>query len=284
MLFELARRGSSARSRALEWKRPHIDMRHLLLAWLVLPVVATAQRPGAQAGDARLGHKQPVPAAAAVRRWTPIVLDGKLDEPAWHTGIRIERLRVSAACGLHLVQREHRAPVDQADVVVSTEPDHRGRPGSAQLRGRSHRVAVPAVLAGDDAAVLEHQRFHLYRGAAIDDRALRGGPAIETAANHHASLNVSTRNAKTGLTSAYTIDPDGAGPAQAFTFDNPNFSQQSLRGNAVFRWEYRPGSVLYVAWTRSCFDQTPFGNLEFTRDREALFAAPPDNVFLVKAS
>ena len=93
-----------------------------------------------------------------------------------------------------------------------------------------------------------------------------------------------TRDAKTGLTSSYTIDPDGAGPAQAFTFDNPNFSQQSLRGNAVFRWEYRPGSVLYVAWTHSRFDQSPFGNLEFTRDREALFAAPPDNIFLVKAS
>ena len=55
----------------------------------------------------------------------------------------------------------------------------------------------------------------------------------------------------TGRVAQYAVDPDGAGPAKQFTFDNPNFSQQSLRGNAVFRWEYRPGSVVYVAWTQS---------------------------------
>lgn len=93
----------------------------------------------------------------------------------------------------------------------------------------------------------------------------------------------STRDAK-GMISEYTIDPDGAGPAQAFTIDNPNFSQQSLRGNAVFRWEYRPGSVLYVAWTQSRSADAAFGDLRFERDREALLAARPDNIFLIKAS
>src|SRR5207245_4479639 len=44
---------------------------------------------------------------------------------------------------------------------------------------------------------------------------------------------------KTGVVTSYTIDPDGAGPAQPFTLDNPDFSQQSLRGNAVFRSEER---------------------------------------------
>jgi hypothetical protein len=87
-----------------------------------------------------------------------------------------------------------------------------------------------------------------------------------------------------GMVTQYTIDPDGAGPAKAFTIDNPNFSQQSLRGNAVFRWEYRPGSVLYVAWTQSRFADSAFGDLDLQRDRSALFAARPDNIFLVKAS
>ena len=84
--------------------------------------------------------------------------------------------------------------------------------------------------------------------------------------------------------SAYTVDPDGVGPASAFSFDNPDFTQRSLRGNAVFRWEYRPGSVLYVAWTQSRFTDDVFGNLDLQRDRHALFATVPDNVFLVKAS
>ena len=87
-----------------------------------------------------------------------------------------------------------------------------------------------------------------------------------------------------GAVTSYTIDPDGVGPAQPFTIGNPNFSEQSLRGNAVFRWEYRPGSVLYVAWTQSRFGHQGFGDLDFTRDRAALFAARPDNIFLVKAS
>lgn len=87
-----------------------------------------------------------------------------------------------------------------------------------------------------------------------------------------------------GDVTSYTIDPDGAGPAKPFSLTNPNFSEQSLRGNAVFRWEYRPGSVLYVAWTQSRSAGADFGDLEFTRDREALLAARPDNIFLVKAS
>ena len=87
-----------------------------------------------------------------------------------------------------------------------------------------------------------------------------------------------------GIVTKYTIDPDGPGAAAPFTLANPDFSQQSLRGNAVFRWEYRPGSVLYVAWTQSRAADAPFGDLDLARDRSALFAAKPDNIFLVKAS
>ncbi len=92
-----------------------------------------------------------------------------------------------------------------------------------------------------------------------------------------------TRDA-TGTISTYTIDPDGTGPAAPFTIGNPDFTEQSLRGNAVFRWEYRPGSVLYVAWTQSRLNDTAFGDLEFERDRSALLATRPDNILLVKAS
>ena len=87
-----------------------------------------------------------------------------------------------------------------------------------------------------------------------------------------------------GIVTQYTIDPDAAGPAQPFTLSNPDFTDRSLRGNAVFRWEYRPGSLLYVAWTQSRFTESPFGDLQFSREREALFATRPDNIFLVKMS
>ena len=88
----------------------------------------------------------------------------------------------------------------------------------------------------------------------------------------------------TGQITGYSVDPDAGGPAASFDFANPNFTQQSLRGNAVFRWEYRPGSVLYFAWTQSRAAGAAFGDLDFERDRVALLRSKPDNIFLVKAS
>jgi hypothetical protein len=87
-----------------------------------------------------------------------------------------------------------------------------------------------------------------------------------------------------GVVSKYTIDPDGTGPAAPFTIANPDLSDASLRGNAVFRWEYRPGSVLYVAWTHTRASDNIFGNLALRRDTDALLGVRPDNVLLIKAN
>jgi hypothetical protein len=81
------------------------------------------------------------------------------------------------------------------------------------------------------------------------------------------------------------VDPDGTGPAASFGFDNPSFNRRSLRGNAVYRWEYRPGSTLFVVWTQSRDDELRYdGSLSFDRDRAALFGANPSNIFLVKVN
>jgi hypothetical protein len=82
----------------------------------------------------------------------------------------------------------------------------------------------------------------------------------------------------------YTVDPDGAGAAAPFTIANPDFNFRSLRGNAVFRWEYMPGSTLYLAWAHSRSASEAIGDFDFGRDRDALLASKPDNIFLVKAS
>ncbi|MEO6525834.1 MAG: DUF5916 domain-containing protein [Gemmatimonadaceae bacterium] len=91
-----------------------------------------------------------------------------------------------------------------------------------------------------------------------------------------------TVNAAGNVTS-YTVDPDASGPAAPFSFDNPSFNRRSLIGNAVYRWEYRPGSTLYVVWTQSRDDELRnVGNFELGRDNRALLATHPDNIFLVK--
>jgi hypothetical protein len=81
------------------------------------------------------------------------------------------------------------------------------------------------------------------------------------------------------------VDADGAGgPAPAYTFDNPTFTFRSLRGNAVFRWEYRPGSTLFLVWTRSGNSSLSRGQIDFGTDAGALFQGASENVFLVKVN
>jgi hypothetical protein len=87
-----------------------------------------------------------------------------------------------------------------------------------------------------------------------------------------------------GHVDAYTIDPDGAGPAAAFTVGNPDFNIRSLRGTAVMRWEYRPGSTLFFVWTQERSGADAYGDFDFNRDRAALFRDRPINVFQVKAT
>jgi hypothetical protein len=58
-----------------------------------------------------------------------------------------------------------------------------------------------------------------------------------------------------------------------------------LNSNTVIRWEYRPGSTLFVVWQhgRQGFDDTPTRR-EWSRDYRELFDLHPDNTFLVKVA
>lgn len=76
-----------------------------------------------------------------------------------------------------------------------------------------------------------------------------------------------------------TVATPGANP---ITFTNPDFRVRSLRSNLVFRWEYRPGSTLFVVWNQNrgsqIFDPTWNG----VSDLWGLRNDPQQNVFLVK--
>lgn len=83
----------------------------------------------------------------------------------------------------------------------------------------------------------------------------------------------------------YRIDPDAdPNTANAVAFGNPDFNFRSLRGNAVLRWEYRPGSTLFFVWQQQRAGEEPLGNFRFGRDYGALFRQKPENVFTVKAT
>lgn len=67
-------------------------------------------------------------------------------------------------------------------------------------------------------------------------------------------------------------------------FGDPDFNVRSLRGNAVLRWEYRPGSTLFLVWQQQRSGAAALGDFDFSRDAGAIFRAPAHNVFLIKAS
>jgi len=94
-----------------------------------------------------------------------------------------------------------------------------------------------------------------------------------------------SRTAATPTTGAsYTVDPDGAGPAAPFTFDDPNFTTRSLRGSAVLRWEYRPGSTVFFVWTQQRTGADTDGTFDFGSATGAIFRDHAVNLFQVKVN
>ena len=80
----------------------------------------------------------------------------------------------------------------------------------------------------------------------------------------------------------YTVDPDGTGPAESFSFYNPDFNVKSVRGTVVLRWEYSPGSTLYAVWTQNRADYSNPGDFNFSRDFRDMWRAKGTNIFLIK--
>jgi hypothetical protein len=66
--------------------------------------------------------------------------------------------------------------------------------------------------------------------------------------------------------------------------DNPDFNFRSVRGSAVVRWEFRPGSALYVVWNENRANTAPIGDFNFHRDLRAIPNSPSHDVLLVKVS
>ncbi|HEX2781191.1 MAG TPA: DUF5916 domain-containing protein, partial [Gemmatimonadaceae bacterium] len=147
------------------------------------------------------------------------------------------------------------ATLEQHQVSMVTRVDWTFSPGlSLQL------FAQPLVAAADFHDYKEFLRpraydFHVYDGSEISKS---GG--------------------------VYTVDPDGAGPAGSFTFNDRDFNRRSLRGNAVLRWEYRPGSALFFVWQQSRFASRPTGRFDFNQDFNDLWSVQPENVFVLKAT
>lgn len=81
----------------------------------------------------------------------------------------------------------------------------------------------------------------------------------------------------------YQVDLDADGTPD-FTFDDPDFNFKELRSNAVLRWEYRPGSTLFLVWSQGRSDVEPQGAYDLGRDGKRLFETRGTNILMLKVS
>jgi hypothetical protein len=70
----------------------------------------------------------------------------------------------------------------------------------------------------------------------------------------------------------------------SYTFQNPDFSFREFRSNLVARWEYRPGSTIYLVWENNQRSRDNVYYSSLSENLGDLFGGAPTNVFMVKMS
>jgi len=81
----------------------------------------------------------------------------------------------------------------------------------------------------------------------------------------------------------YSVD-ENSDLTTDYTFGNPDFNFRQFRSNLVVRWEYLPGSTLYLVWSQGRTSSAPNGTFSYGNDMKDLFGEVAHNVFLVKFS
>jgi hypothetical protein len=84
----------------------------------------------------------------------------------------------------------------------------------------------------------------------------------------------------------YNIDENIIGKID-YSFDNNDFNFQEFLSNLVVRWEYNPGSTLYLVWSQTRSFSNESGKMDYFNNIGDLFNRDnniPHNIFLIKFS
>jgi hypothetical protein len=82
---------------------------------------------------------------------------------------------------------------------------------------------------------------------------------------------------------SYSID-DNRDQIGDYGFYKPDFNVKTFLSNLVARWEYQPGSTIYLVWSQNRNSYASDGSFEISRDVESLFNESAHNIFLIKFS
>ena len=81
----------------------------------------------------------------------------------------------------------------------------------------------------------------------------------------------------------YRLDLNSDGVLESSLRD-PNFNFRQLRSNVVLRWEYRPGSTLFLAWNQGRTSEARDGRYALGRELQGLLDAEGRHVLMLKMS
>ncbi len=80
----------------------------------------------------------------------------------------------------------------------------------------------------------------------------------------------------------YSVDEDGGGVD--YSFGDPDFAFVQFRSNLVLRWEYIPGSEIFLVWSQGITGSGNPGDHLFRSLDNQIFGQQPENTFLIKAT
>jgi hypothetical protein len=170
----------------------------------------------------------------------------------------------------------------EAGLELRTSPWWNLTVGPAFARGRIPAQYIATVP--DPEATETFGAWYLF--APLDFERLRADVRLNVTLTPRLSLETYVQP----LIFAFDFDEVGALAApRTFRFDPypeplPELDQilRSLRGNAVLRWEWRPGSTVYLAWQQQRQGLGEGGSVRFREDASALLSAPADNILVLK--
>jgi len=80
-----------------------------------------------------------------------------------------------------------------------------------------------------------------------------------------------------------SISENGYGTPD-YSIENPDFNFRQFRSNLAVRWEYSPGSTLFLVWSQGRTSSATNGTFDYGQDMKELIGIQPYNIFLVKFS
>lgn len=81
----------------------------------------------------------------------------------------------------------------------------------------------------------------------------------------------------------YEVDEDTDGIVD-YTIGNPDFSFVQFRSNLVLRWEYIPGSEIFLVWSQGTTGFANPGESLISGLNDQIIKQQPENIFLIKAT